>query len=53
MTCLPRGTTLKAVRCIGCCGLAPAVSVGQEVHGKVSLKDVPAIVEKHRKEAVS
>ncbi len=42
--------TLKAVRCIGCCGLAPAVAVGQEVPGKVALKDVPALVERHRQE---
>jgi NADH:ubiquinone oxidoreductase subunit E/NAD-dependent dihydropyrimidine dehydrogenase PreA subunit len=40
--------TLKAVRCIGCCGLAPAVAVGTEVHGKLAVKDVPKIVERYR-----
>jgi NADH:ubiquinone oxidoreductase subunit E len=41
--------TLKAVRCIGCCGLAPAVAIGTEVHGKLAIKDVPAIVERYRR----
>lgn len=36
--------TLKAVRCIGCCGLAPAVMVGPDVHAKVSVKDVATIL---------
>ncbi len=40
--------TLKAVRCIGCCGLAPAVAVGDEVHGKLAVKDVAGIVRRHR-----
>jgi NADH:ubiquinone oxidoreductase subunit E len=41
--------TLKAVRCIGCCGLAPAVAIGTEVYGKLPVKDIPKIVERHRK----
>ncbi len=40
--------TLKAVRCIGCCGLAPAVAIGDEVHGKLLVKDVRGVVERHR-----
>jgi len=43
--------TLKPVRCIGCCGLAPAVVVGQSVHGKLTPRDVPAIVDKYRTDA--
>ena len=43
--------TLKSVRCIGCCGLAPALMVGSEVHGKLARKDIPAIVEKYREVA--
>jgi len=38
--------TLKSVRCIGCCGLAPAVAVGPEVYGKLTRKDVPGILQK-------
>ncbi len=41
--------TLKAVRCIGCCGLAPAAAIGTEVHGKLAIKDIPKIVERYRK----
>ncbi len=41
--------TLKAVRCIGCCGLAPAVAIGSEVHGKLAVKDVPKILDRYRK----
>jgi len=40
--------TLKAVRCIGCCGLAPAAMVGSEVHGKLSIADVSALVGRYR-----
>jgi NADH:ubiquinone oxidoreductase subunit E len=40
--------TLKTVRCIGCCGLAPALMVGSEVYGKLTRKEVPDIVRKYR-----
>jgi NADH:ubiquinone oxidoreductase subunit E/NAD-dependent dihydropyrimidine dehydrogenase PreA subunit len=43
--------TLKSVRCIGCCGLAPALTVGSEVHGKLTRKDIPAIVRKYQEAA--
>jgi NADH:ubiquinone oxidoreductase subunit E/NAD-dependent dihydropyrimidine dehydrogenase PreA subunit len=39
--------TLKAVRCIGCCGLAPAVMVGDAVYGKLTVKDVAGIARKY------
>ncbi len=42
--------TLKSVRCIGCCGLAPAVTVGDAVYGKLTPKDVAGVVAKHRGE---
>ncbi len=41
--------TLKTVRCIGCCGLAPATMIGGDVHGKLAINDVPRIVEGYRK----
>lgn len=28
--------TLEAVRCLGCCGLAPVMTVGEDLHGHVS-----------------
>ena len=40
--------TLKSVRCIGCCGLAPAIMIGDEVYGKLSTKDIPKIIEKYK-----
>lgn len=43
--------TLKSVRCIGCCGLAPAVTIGQHVYAKLAAKGIPAIVEKYRQAA--
>ena len=39
----------KAVRCLGCCGLAPVAVVNGEVHGKLETKDVEGIIEQYRK----
>ena len=36
--------TLLATRCLGACGLAPVLTVGESVHGRVSPDDVPAIL---------
>jgi NADH-quinone oxidoreductase subunit E len=36
--------SIEAVRCVGCCGLAPVVTVGKEVFGKVTKDKVPEIV---------
>lgn len=41
--------TLEAMRCIGCCGLAPAMMVNGEVYGRLTPDDIPGIVEKYRK----
>lgn len=41
--------TLKSVRCIGCCGLAPAIMVGADVYGKQSTKQVPEIIKRYRR----
>lgn len=43
--------TLKSVRCIGCCGLAPAVMVGSDVYGKLTRQDVAGILRKYREAA--
>ncbi len=40
--------TLKSVRCIGCCGLAPAVMVGENVFGKLTAREVPGIIQKYK-----
>ncbi len=43
--------TLKSVRCIGCCGLAPAVMVGSDVYGKLTRQDVASVLRKYREAA--
>lgn len=40
--------TLQSVRCIGCCGLAPAAMVGDSVFGKLTTKQVPGIIQTYR-----
>jgi NADH:ubiquinone oxidoreductase subunit E len=40
--------TLNSVRCIGCCGLAPAAMIGDNVFGRLSTKDIPGIIEKYK-----
>lgn len=40
--------SIEAVRCLGCCGLAPVAVVNGEVHGKLETKDVAGIIEKYR-----
>ncbi|MBK5200352.1 MAG: NAD(P)H-dependent oxidoreductase subunit E [Spirochaetaceae bacterium] len=39
--------SLEAVRCIGCCGLAPVMTIGGEVFGKVTKKQIPGILSKY------
>lgn len=36
--------SIEAVRCIGCCGLAPVIMIGGEVFGKLTAEDVPGII---------
>ena len=40
--------TLDALRCIGACGIAPAVSINGKVYPKVAVSDVPDIVASYR-----
>lgn len=40
--------TLDALRCIGACGIAPAVSISGTVYPKVSVSDVQNIVNEYR-----
>lgn len=39
--------TLDATRCIGCCGLAPVMTVNEEVYGKITVDDVEGIIAKY------
>lgn len=38
--------TLRTVRCIGCCALAPAVRIDGIIYGRARLDQVPAILER-------
>ncbi len=40
--------SIDEVRCVGCCGLAPVLMVGDEVFGKVTKEQVPEIIAKYR-----
>ncbi len=40
---------LEQVRCLGCCGLAPVVTVGQDLYGKVTLTRVDQILRRYQK----
>lgn len=41
--------SVEAVRCLGCCGLAPVIVINGEVYGRLTSKDVAGIVDKYRK----
>ena len=41
--------TLEATRCLGCCGLAPVIMIGDSVYGKVDPKKIPEIIDSYRK----
>lgn len=40
--------TIDALRCIGACGIAPAVTINGQVYPKVSVNAVPGIVDEYR-----
>ena len=40
--------SIDPVRCIGCCGLAPVLMVGDHVHAKVTKDDLVDIIAKYR-----
>lgn len=40
--------SIDEVRCLGCCGLAPVLMVGDEVFGKVTKDQLPDIIAKYR-----
>lgn len=42
-----RRFTYETVRCLGACGLAPVVVVGEEVHGKVKTAKVKEMLQKY------
>ena len=46
--CTPDGKfSLEACRCIGACGLAPVITINDEVYGKLQPEDVDTILAKY------
>ena len=41
--------SLVETRCIGACGLAPVITVGEDVFGRLTANQIPEILEKYRK----
>ena len=39
--------SLDEVHCLGCCGLAPVVTVNEDLYGKVELSHIPRILKKY------
>ena len=47
--CTPDGKfSLEACRCIGACGLAPVMTVGDDVYGRLTKADVDTILAKYK-----
>ncbi len=42
--------TLEVARCFGACGLAPAITVDDNVHHRVKSTNIPEILERYREE---
>ena len=40
--------SIDALRCVGACGLAPVVLVGEDVYGRDEAKDVKTIIKKYK-----
>ena len=40
--------SLEATRCIGACGLAPVLTVNDDVYGRLVVDDIPGIIEKYQ-----
>lgn len=46
--CTPDGKfSLEACRCIGACGLAPVLTVNDDVYGRLTVDDIEGILAKY------
>ena len=41
--------TLTVTRCLGACGLAPVITIGEDVYGRLTADKIPDILSKYRK----
>ncbi len=47
--CTPDGKfSVEACRCIGACGLAPVLTINDDVYGKLEVKQIAGILEKYQ-----
>ncbi len=42
--------TLETVACIGACSIAPVININEEYYGRVTVKEIPRILNKYKKE---
>jgi len=45
--------TLETVNCLGCCGLAPVMTIDEDLYGKVTLAKIPKVIEQYTEIKVS
>ena len=46
--CTPDGKfSLESCRCIGACGLAPVLTINDDVYGKLTVDDIDGILKKY------
>ncbi len=45
--------SLDACRCIGACGLAPVIMINEDVYGRLTADDIPAIITKYQEAELS
>ena len=43
--------TLTVTRCLGACGLAPVMMIGDDVYGRLTPERIPEILNSYRKES--
>lgn len=43
--------SLASLRCVGACGLAPVVLVGEKVYGRLATDDVKGIIDEYKNSA--
>lgn len=41
--------TLTVTRCVGACGLAPVMTIGEDVYGRLTPERIPEILDRYRK----
>jgi len=40
--------SLESVRCLGCSGLAPVITIGKDLHGKIPANKVPKLLKQYK-----